>query len=205
MSRAGEDQFDAPVGRPVELETARAWINHQYSGMSEVLERVASTALGRFDTARVLVPDDYEGELTPNNTGRWVSQEDSDELAGRIFGYLRALGAQTLIVQDELSSRDLNPEGAFYVDEAVFRSVALTEDVQQGVDLLRTGSMGYPCDAIICSRSQADLQLVVGTTLPESVMLDVVSSTVAALASVWDDESYVVMWSDAQSEEVRGP
>ena len=190
--RKDADTVPGVPGRHVDADAARSWIRYHFDGMSVVLERVAAAA-GDLDSAHVLVDEAFSGDVTLDNTGRGLDQ-DSQELVRATFSHMYARGARTLVVEDEAARRSDDLRDAFYVHDSVLRSVALDDDSRAAADLLLTGSLGYPRNALVCSETEADLGLVAGISLSDDVVTLVARSTVAAVTSVWDDETYLVVW-----------
>lgn len=187
-------------GLEVDVQEARAWVRYHLEGMSALLEQV-SARLDDFGSARLLVSPEEVAELglvdlTLNSTGRQVSQAESDELARAALVALGRRGARTFLVEDELGRRSDGPrltDDVFFVGEAVLRSEPLEDDCTAAAGLLRRGSSGYPCDALVCTGTQDRLGLHPGADLTEDAVAQAAASVTAVLTSVWDDETYVLL------------
>ena len=188
-------------GLEVDVQEARAWVRYHLEGMSALLEQV-SARLDDFGSARLLVLPEEVAELgiedlTLNHTGRMLSQADSDELVRTALVALARRGARTFLVEDELAVRS-DPRGhtddVFFVGEAVLRSEPVHGDGAAAAGLLRRGSSGYPCDALVCAETQDRLGLHHGADLTEEAVARVAASVTAVLTSVWDDETYVLLF-----------
>ena len=184
-------------GQEVGSDAAKAWVRHQFADMSVLLAHIVKR-LDSFSRSRVLVTaDDAEG-LALDNTGHRFRRRVSCELAREFLSAMYLMGARTLIVEDELARKTDPLEDAFYLGGAVLRSVSIDEDAASAVRLLRYGSGGYPCNALVCTMSKESLGLNDGADLPDDVVMRVVESVTGLLTSVWDDESYVVLWRETQ-------
>ena len=190
-------------GLEVDVEEARAWVRYHFEGMSALLEQV-SARLDDLGAARLLVSPEQVAErglvdLTLDHTGRLVSQGESEELARAALVALSRRGARTFLVEDELGRRS-DPvrltDDAFFIGEAVLRSEPLHGDCATAAELLRRGSSGYPCDALVSTETQDRLGLHHGADLAEGSVARLAASVTAVLTSVWDDETYVLLCDD---------
>jgi hypothetical protein len=127
--------------------------------------------------------------------GRGYPSSEVDRLASRLLELLTSVGAQSLVVEDDLARRgDPGLEGnVAFVDDRVVRWANLGQGADAPAALLRGGSSGYPLNAFVSSFGAGDLMLAPGSRLQPAALSTIVNSAMAVIASVYDAEAYVAL------------
>jgi hypothetical protein len=181
-------------GRPLALEEAASWV-HESLTQGSALAAAVGERLEQFSSAWLLVPEhaDVRGGRLDQSCGLRIGE--ADVLARQLLTRLARTGHHTLVVEDELARKGdphLDPDISF-VGDRVVRWTEIDEHAEQATTLLRSGSSGYPLNAFVCRCSAPTLHLTTGSDLSAESRGNIIASTKAVIASVYDGEAFVVL------------
>jgi hypothetical protein len=185
------------VGVQIDADLAADWVRGSLAQGSD-LARLVTQRLPQLTIALVLsLPSILQGRrLVLDDVGRGLSSSASDAVAKEFFMKLAKKMPLTLIVEDDLARRgDPRVGRAAFVDDRLIRWEEINEDGFRAAKLLRSGASGYPLNAFICRGSSRELNLEEDRQLLVIEEEQIVDSTDAVVASVWDAEAYVAVCS----------
>lgn len=171
----------------------RAWAAESLVGSH--LEKIGAPLIATCEKFDLIVPESHLGSISSNLAiGLGASHAVVDAATTEYFENWEGLSACSLIVEDELSLRgDPIRNGPIaYLGDKVFRWCTLGTSGNQGVDLLRAGSSGYPLNAFITTLSPEHLGLWSAADLGPSFVEAVTRSTRAVIVSALDAESFLI-------------
>lgn len=180
-------EHEIPIG------IALPWITQSLSDGSALAHLVAKR-LDHDWIAHLVgaLPEEFAGDMKLDNVSRGTDRATSDSLMGTALIRLSTSGRMMLIVQDDLARRGDPIQGSscFVGDQAIRWTEISRSSIASAVQLLRTGSSGYPLNAYITFGVGP---LLGGTTVGSEQQVAIADSLAAIIVSVYDAEGYVLV------------
>lgn len=175
------------------VDLAADWARGSLAQGSE-LARLMTRRLPDLSGAFVVAPEGL-GPVVLDDVGRGIGSRDADAAVQRVLVSMIAAGATTLVVEDDLARRGdaAIPAEAVFVGDRVLHWMALDSRAAGAARLLRTGSSGYPLNAVICRLAPGRLHLLAGRELGADDVSKVADGACALITAVFDAESYLVL------------
>jgi hypothetical protein len=177
----------------IRTSIGRAWAAKSLEGSH--LEKIGVPFIVDCEKFELIVPVSHLDSIFSNLAiGLGANREVVDVAMTEYLDNWEGSSACSLIVEDEISLRgDPIRNGPIaYLGDKVFRWCTLGTSGNQGVDLLRAGSSGYPLNAFITTLSPKHLGLWSAADLGPSFVEAVTRSTRAVIVSALDAESFLI-------------
>jgi hypothetical protein len=186
--------MDFQSGTLIDAEEAEPYLLESLKWASPIAQEIASK-LWSPAVALLLIESGNEVlSIEQLNQARGMPSEISTEMAARFFEWLATKGFKTLIVEDDLSRKQIRAKhlGAAHFGDRLFRWITLDVDGEEAAQLLRSGASGYPLNAFVCDRTPLELGIGDGVEIDANSATLIVESTKAIVVSALDAEAFLV-------------
>jgi hypothetical protein len=178
----------------IDVEVAKRWTAASLSQGSKIFRKLEPKIPSSWSAAVVSKVGSPSPQLGEDSQG--IKSAKADQVIVNSLRNLPSGEEYTLLVEDDLARRN---DGNFandyaFVGERVVRWHSFSRVDTNATRLLRSGSSGYPLNAILFTGAPSTAGLKPGNLLVKENVEKIISSTQAYITTVWDAESFLTLW-----------